>query len=392
MIAMEAWKKLPVSLTELCIDTTLRCGQSFRWRQLTPNEWSMTLHGRILSFKQDESHLHYRAIFPAAALPTPPSSDANDSDDTLALVKHYFNLKPNLSALYANWAASDTNFRAKAPRFTGVRILQQDAWEALLGFICSSNNNISRISQMVHNLCRHYGPFLGHLGDEPMHDFPTPAELAVPGVEQRLRELGFGYRAKYIARTAQMVHERGLPWLNGLRNPAPPCTSISEAVEAGGRPGYREAHAALLELQGVGPKVADCVCLMGLGWGEAVPVDTHVWQIAVRDYKFGKGKQTSLTKATYDAVADKFRALWGMEAGWAQSVLFTANLRAFKGQLMKKEEVVQEETVVKVEDGGGKIMVKTEKRRVKRELEDEGIVDVKIETSTITRTKRRRRN
>lgn len=24
------WRKLPVSLTELCLDTTLRCGQSFR--------------------------------------------------------------------------------------------------------------------------------------------------------------------------------------------------------------------------------------------------------------------------------------------------------------------------------------------------------------------------
>lgn len=32
------WRKLPVSLTELCIDTTLRCGQSFRWRKLN-DEW-----------------------------------------------------------------------------------------------------------------------------------------------------------------------------------------------------------------------------------------------------------------------------------------------------------------------------------------------------------------
>lgn len=33
------WHKLPTSLTELCIDTTLRCGQSFRYD---------ALHGRIL--------------------------------------------------------------------------------------------------------------------------------------------------------------------------------------------------------------------------------------------------------------------------------------------------------------------------------------------------------
>lgn len=60
---------------------------------------------------------------------------------------------------------------------------------------------------------------------------------------------------------------------------------------------------------------------------------TPVWQIAQRDYKFGRGKHKSLTKATYDAVADHFRKLWGSEAGWAHSVLFTADLRAFSERL-----------------------------------------------------------
>ena len=72
-----------------------------------------------------------------------------DEDDTEALVLHYLNLGPKLTELYEQWSAADRNFAKKAPKFTGVRILKQDAWEALVGFICSSNNNIARISQMV---------------------------------------------------------------------------------------------------------------------------------------------------------------------------------------------------------------------------------------------------
>lgn len=45
-----------------------------------------------------------------------------------------------------------------------------------------------------------------------------------------------------------------------------------------------------------------------------------MWQIAMRDYKFGKGKHKSLTKATYAAIGNHFRELWGNEAGWAHSV------------------------------------------------------------------------
>jgi N-glycosylase/DNA lyase len=95
-----------------------------------------------------------------------------------------------------------------------------------------------------------------------------------------------------------IANERPLGFLDSLRNPTAPSFSewkktrhvddvdvkpapvkakkqSKEIMPPGGREGYRKAHEALLELQGVGPKVADCVCLMGLGWGEVVPVDTH---------------------------------------------------------------------------------------------------------------------
>ena len=132
----------------------------------------------------------------------------------------------------------------------------------------------------MEKLCVHYGPLIGYHDSKPYYDMPSPSALTDPEVEPHLRQLGFGYRAKYLHRTAVMIskdHEAG--WLDSLRNPENPVMGgkNSDAGEmlARGREGYRKAHEELLSLQGVGPKVADCVCLMGLGWGEAVPVDTH---------------------------------------------------------------------------------------------------------------------
>ena len=110
-----------------------------------------TLHGRLVALKQDASHLHYRVLWPDKVVKVegPEAPSTLQVDDTEALLRHYLSLKVDLGALYAKWSQVDPNFRKHAPQFTGVRILNQDAWETLISFICSSNNNISRISQMV---------------------------------------------------------------------------------------------------------------------------------------------------------------------------------------------------------------------------------------------------
>ncbi|OJJ41792.1 hypothetical protein ASPWEDRAFT_147749 [Aspergillus wentii DTO 134E9] len=359
------WHRLPVSLSELCINTTLRCGQSFRWYNVPDSdEWRCVLHGRLLSLRQDPEYLYYRLHH---------ASKPSAIDDTLLnLIKHYFNLSSNLTDLYSQWSANDPNFKKKASQFTGIRILRQDPWEALVSFICSSNNNIARISQMVEKLCVNYGQHIATFDERPYHDFPPPEALTGGDVESRLRSLGFGYRAKYIYQTAVMVaKEREGGWLNGLCNPESPVFGVEAApggeMKPEGREGYREAHEKLLELQGVGPKVADCVSLMGLGWGESVPVDTHVWQIAQRDYRFGKGSGKTLNKVTYDAVGNHFRKLWGKEAGWAHSVLFTADLRTFSDRLAASKKV--------------DVKVKEEKDVKVKEENDE---DVKVETKVTT--------
>ncbi|KAI0196866.1 DNA glycosylase [Astrocystis sublimbata] len=386
------WRKLPLSLTELCIDTTLRCGQSFRWQKID-DEWNCVLRGRLLTLKQDESALHYKTTWPKAGSVPLNGTGGTDAlqkdDDTEALLTHYFNLEYDLAALYNQWSESDPNFRLKAPKFAGIRILHQDAWETLVSFICSSNNHISRISSMVNKLCVYYGPLIGHVGDQPFHDFPPPHALTGKNVESHLRELGFGYRAKYIVDTANLV-ACGKPqgWLESLANPenleyAPASIAAREEPIT-----YRDAHEELLQLAGVGPKVADCVCLMGLGWSESVPVDTHVWQIAQRDYRFGKTKTKTFSKAMYHSVGDHFRQIWGPYAGWAQSVLFTANLKSFAEQAAADPKTVEIKVEVK-EEITTELLPRTRKRRTTARVEQ--VKTENDETSEVKTNSRKRR-
>jgi N-glycosylase/DNA lyase len=74
----------------------------------------------------------------------------------------------------------------------------------------------------------------------------------------------------------------------------------------------------------VGPKIADCVCLFAMRKDQAVPVDTHVWQLTTDRYLRNlKGK--SLTPSTYAQVINYYQSHFE-KAGWAQQYLFYDHL------------------------------------------------------------------
>jgi N-glycosylase/DNA lyase len=82
---------------------------------------------------------------------------------------------------------------------------------------------------MVKSLCKHYSPPLVSIAPpsetgepESYHPFPPPSALVAPEVATTLRTLGFGYRANFIQKTAQMlVEEHGLPnGAQGVEEPA----------------------------------------------------------------------------------------------------------------------------------------------------------------------------
>lgn len=85
-----------------------------------------------------------------------------------------------------------------------------------------------------------------------------------------------------------------------------------------------------------------------------------------------------MTKATYDALGNYFRQVWGKEAGWAHSVLFTADLRAFSEKHTTKVEVELKEE----KDRSGQIKSKVSTVTAKRVLEEDD-KDAARETKTV---------
>lgn len=161
-------------------------------------------------------------------------------DDMLSFIlKDYFQLDIDLEGLYQQWSERDSNFKKQAMNLRGIRILKQDLVENLFSFICSSCNNISRISSMVEKLCNNYGNPIAEVDGQHYHSFPQIAALAADGVEEKLRKLGFGYRAKYISNSAKYIVNCGENWVSSLR--ALP---------------YHQARLELMKLSGVGAKVS----------------------------------------------------------------------------------------------------------------------------------------
>jgi N-glycosylase/DNA lyase len=293
------WLELP-SGQSLDLGHSFRCGQIFRWREVA-GTWVGSLGQTALALTPEAGGI--RVASAGAPL-------------TAEMIGAFLGLRDDLARIGRRIATDAVIARAVAA-LPGMRILRQDPWECLITYISSAWNNIPKIDRSM-------GLVAGRWGAR--HSVPTPAgwiEVAcfppaaalAQATEAELRECGLGYRAPLVLATARRVAEAG-PDLHSLR--ALP---------------YAEALRALLELPGVGRKVADCILLFSLEKSEAFPVDVWVRRVVHQYYARPARRFVPLTPETLAAgLADReyngIQAFawhrWGRWAGYAQQYLFYA--------------------------------------------------------------------
>lgn len=188
-------------------------------------------------------------------------------------------------------------------RTRGLRLLRpSSAEEMFFTFLCTPNNHLKRIGPMVRHLAS-YGPAIP---GTTRRAFPSAATIADVR-EMDLRGAGFGYRGATIPRAAHELLERGEGWLQSL------CAAP-----------YERAFVELQTISGIGPKLADCICLFGLDHTRAVPMDTHMWQAARR--LFGGELDAVAPKDRYRVAGEMLRAPFGERAAWVQQVMYYDNM------------------------------------------------------------------
>lgn len=271
--------ELPVADYDL--DATMSSGQVFAWEQ-TEGGWVGVVNGRWAKLQCRPGVIQ--------AVTTARQTD-------WSWLVTFLQTDVNLSEILATFPENDLHLSAAVRSCRGLRLLRQDPWECLASFILSSTKQIVQIRQIVRTLGQRHGdPVVVPTGHAPAFAFPTAKKIAALS-EADLRACKMGFRAKYLLAAARRVAAGQLN-LDSLH--ALPLATAREA---------------LMNVSGVGEKIADCVLLFAYGFPAAFPVDVWVARALSRYYFRGRRKRPGQLH--------RFAARhFGANAGYAQQYLF----------------------------------------------------------------------
>jgi len=260
------------------LDHIFECGQCFRWNKAPNGNYIGVAYGKVIEVEKNDTEVKIYNI--------------NEEEFNL-LWCDYFDLKRDYSVIKKEFM-KDSLLKKSVDFGYGIRLLQQEPFELTMSFIISSNNRIPMIKRAINNLSKKWGQVIEYKG-ETYYTFPTAEGLEGASLEE-IQSCGLGFRSKYVKDTVHRVYS-GEVNLESIK---------SEEDDV--------CHEELKKLNGIGPKVSDCIMLFSMQKYSAFPVD--VWVKRAMQF-FYLAPDVSLPKIRIFA-RDKFENT----AGFAQQYLF----------------------------------------------------------------------
>ena len=187
--------------------------------------------------------------------------------------------------------------------FPGLRLLRQDPFQCYISFIVSANSNIQNIRLTLQKLAKKFGDKVT-FDKKEFYLFPEPKRIA-SATKAELLSCGLGYRAPFVKNAATQVVNGGIDFDHLKKSD------------------YHAAKESLLQVYGIGNKVADCILLFSLEKQEAFPLDRWIIRSLQQNYPqrfFFEGK--TITDKKYRFLHEQIVQYFGPYAGYCQQFLF----------------------------------------------------------------------
>lgn len=234
---------------------TFDCGQCFRF-DYDKDGYSGVFRDMILKIKKNNETI---------IIETSKDISKDYFENTIV---PYLDLDENYDEINADivkYFDSDNHVIFKAMDVSdGIRILRQDYFETLISFIISQNNNIPRIKKIIQSLSMKFGnPF--EYNGKLYYTFPSPESLYNCDIEE-LRQCGCGFRDRYIKSACEY-------YLQGK-------ISYDYLIKQD----YNTQLSTLMQVCGIGRKVADCIILYSIHNLKAFPIDVWIKRVIEKYY------------------------------------------------------------------------------------------------------------
>ena len=239
------------------LSETLLSGQCFRVYKLEDSSFDVILSDRVINVFQEDDYLLV---------------DSDNYDGLEKVVINYFDLNRNYSEIIDSLKMNNLDFVDILDKCGSYRILRQDPLEMLVSYIISQNNNVKRISKSIETFCELYGEQI-EFNNKLYYLFPSFDKIVTLNL-QDIQKLKIGFRDKYIL--------SAIVFLKNNRDFVSKINSMNT----------NEALTYLMQIKGIGMKVASCILLFGFARFDTFPIDTWVIKFVKDFYNFdGNSKQ-----------------------------------------------------------------------------------------------------
>ena len=248
--------------TDINLEDTITCGQIFRYIKEDDNSYTVILSDRVVNLKKDNNDLLVTSSL---------------EDNLKTVIENYLDLNRDYNKLNTELLEIDDSLRDIINNNKGLKMIHQPKFECCISYILSQNNRVPQIAKALNNISEKYGEKI-IFNNKEYYLFPSKDKLKNVSVED-FRILKTGFRDKYLYN-----------FINQNIN-----LDLIDEMNS------EEALKYLMNIKGIGEKVASCILIFAYSRLDVYPIDTWVKKYMKDTYNIeGISNIRKFTKEKYN--------------------------------------------------------------------------------------------